>query len=199
MRGAQRQPPHVLHTRRLQRGERVRDVARVLILEVVVADRDDDVRPELRAHRLDQLHRARRPHALVRATVTLDPPARCDLEVEVDPLLEDRGRRRVARDRVGDRIADQRHVLQPAPAARADGRAESATTTSAATTPLIAADRTSTRQRSRSGCARQPAHASTTQGDAWVRSSGASPDGAGRRRDRTPSGVRRAAPRPVAS
>ena len=113
-RSAQRQPEDPFDAGGGERVDRVLDVARVLVFEVVVADRDDHGVAELRAHRLDELDGARRAHALIRAPVTLDPPARRHLEVEVDALPKDRDRAVVARDRVGDRVADERHVLDAA-------------------------------------------------------------------------------------
>ena len=47
---SKRQPPDALHARGLEDGQRRLDVRCVLILEVVVADRDHDVRSELRSH-----------------------------------------------------------------------------------------------------------------------------------------------------
>ena len=85
-RGAQREPEDPFDAGGGERVDRVLDVARVLVFEIVVADGDDHGVAELRAHRLDELDGARRAHALIRAAVTLDPPARRHLEVEVDAL-----------------------------------------------------------------------------------------------------------------
>ena len=115
VRRAQREPPHVFHSRRLKRGDRVLDVLRVLVFEVVVPDRDDHIRPELRAQRLRELHDARRAHAVDRAALPFDATARRDLQFEVDALADDRDRAARDRDRVRDRVADQRHVLHITP------------------------------------------------------------------------------------
>ncbi len=64
---------------------------RVLILEVVVAHRDHDVRPELRAHRVDERDDVRRRRAVGPGTAQpVDPAAGRDLEVERDPLADGR-------------------------------------------------------------------------------------------------------------
>ena len=123
VRRAQRQPPHVLHAVVLERGERILDVLRVLILEVVVTDGHDHVRTELGAHRLRELDDVRRADVAVRAALLVDAPARRDLEVEIDALPQDRDRPVVARNRVGHRVADERHVLRLARSAVSDRRA----------------------------------------------------------------------------
>ena len=84
----------------LERVERILDVLGVLILEVVVPDRDDHIRSELRAQRLRELHDARRAHAVDRAALPFDATARRDLQVEV---LADapRGDPQALADRVG--------------------------------------------------------------------------------------------------
>ncbi len=111
--GPQGEPPHVLHARSLESGQRVLDVLRVLILEVVVAHRDHDVGPELRAHRVDERDDVRRRCAVGPGTAQpVDPAAGRDLEVERDPLADGLDGHAVARDRVGDRVPDQRDVLQ---------------------------------------------------------------------------------------
>jgi hypothetical protein len=125
VRGAERQPPDVLDARGLERVQRVLDVLRVLVLVVVVPDGHDDVRAELRPHRLDELDDVRRADAADRAAVLIDAAARRDFEVEIDPLTKDRDGLIVARNGIGDRVADQRHVLKIACPRLRGGAAES--------------------------------------------------------------------------
>ena len=104
----------MLHARGLERGERVFDVLRVLVLEVVVADRDDHVRGRASIPATSRGRRRSEDARRRRASLALDPTARRYLEVEIDALLDDPDRTVRVPDRVRDRIADQGHVLHVA-------------------------------------------------------------------------------------
>ena len=85
MGGPKGQPEDVLDVRGLERGQDVVDLRRIVIGEVVVADRDHDRRADLGAELLDQVDHGRRAGRTARV---LEPPAGRRLEVEVDPLVE---------------------------------------------------------------------------------------------------------------
>jgi hypothetical protein len=123
--GSQREPPDVLHAGRLECSERRLDVPGIEILEVVVADGDDDVRPELRAHLVRELDDVRRLDAVREAARLVDAAARGRLHVEVDPAAQDRHRGVVVRHAVRDRVADHGHVLERRSRCAAGGRTES--------------------------------------------------------------------------
>ena len=114
--GAQRQPENALGARLAERLQRRLDRVGERILAVVVADLDDDRRPDL--DRGEEVDERERPHALVRAAVADEPPADGELEVEVDPVREQLLRGRVVGDRGGDRVADERDALRRDGAAR---------------------------------------------------------------------------------
>ena len=115
------EPEDPLHTGVEQGLDRRLHSVRESVLRIVVADLDDDGRPDLVSQPLHGVDEVRRSPTLVRTTLAGQAAADRDLQVHVrETLFEDRERSLVPLDRSQDGVADHR---DPARLGRGSGRA----------------------------------------------------------------------------